>query len=89
MAREIVGADRFQEIFVKSSFETCAARDVKGLYAKAAAGGVKHFTGKDSAFEEPLDGSDQTVVIDTDRASLEESSDALYRTVHQLVARRG
>ncbi len=38
-AGEIVGADDFTPVFVQASFETCAERDVKGLYAKAAAGG--------------------------------------------------
>jgi adenylylsulfate kinase len=51
-AREILGADLL-EVYVKCSFETCAARDVKGLYAKARAGGVANFTGQDSHFEEP------------------------------------
>jgi adenylylsulfate kinase len=39
---------------------------VKGLYAKAAAGGVAHFTGKDSSFEAPsADDSDWMVATDT------------------------
>ncbi|MCH2155631.1 MAG: adenylyl-sulfate kinase [Opitutales bacterium] len=52
-ARAIVGHEDFIEVYVHASFETCAERDVKGLYAKAAAGSVKHFTGKDSSFEIP------------------------------------
>ena len=51
-ARQIVG-DHFSEIFIKASYETCAQRDPKGLYAKVAAGEIKQFTGKDSGFEEP------------------------------------
>jgi adenylylsulfate kinase len=53
LAREVVGDEDLLEVYVKASFETCAARDPKGLYAKAAAGEVKQFTGKDSSFEEP------------------------------------
>ena len=53
-AREIIG-DAFHEIFIKASYETCAQRDPKGLYAKVAAGEIKQFTGKDSGFEEPTD----------------------------------
>jgi adenylylsulfate kinase len=41
------------EIYIHASFETCASRDPKGLYAKVAAGEIKQFTGKDSGFEEP------------------------------------
>ncbi len=53
LAREIIGPADLLEVYVKASFATCAQRDPKGLYAKAAAGGVGQFTGKDSAFEEP------------------------------------
>ena len=45
-AREIIGPI-FKEIFIKASYETCAQRDPKGLYAKVAAGEIKQFTGKD------------------------------------------
>lgn len=52
MAREIVGVG-YHEVYVRASFEACAERDPKGLYQKAAGGGVANFTGKDSSFEEP------------------------------------
>ncbi|MGJ3243652.1 MAG: adenylyl-sulfate kinase [Opitutales bacterium] len=70
LVREIIGDDDLLEVYVKASFETCAARDVKGLYAKANAGGVKQFTGKDSGFDEP-DRAD--LVIETDGVALEDS----------------
>ena len=47
------GHDDCTPVYIEASFETCAERDVKGLYAKAASGGVKNFTGKDSSFEMP------------------------------------
>lgn len=62
LAREIVG-DSFLEIFVRASYETCADRDPKGLYAKVAAGEIKQFTGKDSGFEDPQAAD---LVIDTE-----------------------
>lgn len=52
LARTVVG-ESFVEIYIHASFETCASRDPKGLYAKVAAGEIKQFTGKDSGFEEP------------------------------------
>jgi adenylylsulfate kinase len=88
MARGIVGAKDFLEIYVKCSFEVCAARDVKGLYAKAATGGVKNFTGKDSAFEAPEARIGDVVVIDTEHATIEESTDVLYQIVRPLLAPR-
>jgi adenylylsulfate kinase len=66
-AAGIVGEGGCTPVYVKASFETCAERDVKGLYAKAAAGGVQQFTGKDSAFEEPEPGAPDWVV-ETDSA---------------------
>ena len=81
-AREIVGADDFLEVFVKCSFETCEQRDVKGLYAKAKAGEIKHFTGRDSSFEEPARAD---LVIDTDTEDLNASLDRLYAAVKPLI----
>lgn len=82
LAREIVGDADWLEVYVKASFETCAARDVKGLYAKAEAGGVKQFTGRDSAFEEP-DRAD--LVIDTEAESESESLAKLLAAVNARI----
>jgi len=53
MARDIIGAEDFLEVFVNTPLEICEARDVKGLYAKARAGEIKGFTGIDSPYEAP------------------------------------
>ncbi len=44
----------FIEVFVNAPLEVCAARDVKGMYAKAFAGEIKDFTGVNDPYEEPL-----------------------------------
>ena len=44
----------FIEVFVNAPIEVCAARDVKGMYAKAFRGEIKNFTGVDDPYEEPL-----------------------------------
>jgi adenylylsulfate kinase len=80
VARGILGDDFF-EVYVKASFEACAARDVKGLYAKAAKGEIEHFTGKDSSFEEPMQAD---LILDSEELDLEECVDALL----QATARR-
>jgi adenylylsulfate kinase len=69
LAREVVGDADLLEVYVKASFETCRVRDPKGLYARVAAGEVKQFTGKDSAFEEP---ESPDLIIDTEVFSEEE-----------------
>ena len=53
-AREIIGEEFFNEVFVKASYKKCQERDVKGLYAKAEKGEINQFTGKSSEFEEPI-----------------------------------
>ncbi|MGZ0655668.1 adenylyl-sulfate kinase [Coraliomargarita sp. W4R53] len=83
-AREIVGEGDITPVYVAASFETCAERDVKGLYAKAAAGGVKNFTGKDSSFEAP-EASDPDWTITTDNQSEAESLDQLLEKVLPLI----
>jgi adenylylsulfate kinase len=44
----------FIEIFVDASVALCTQRDVKGLYARAIAGQIPHFTGVSDPYEPPL-----------------------------------
>ncbi len=63
LARQIAGDENFFQVYVKASVETCRARDVKGLYAKAEGGEIKQFTGRDSIFEEP---ESADLILDTE-----------------------
>lgn len=53
-AKNIIGADRFLEIFIDVPLSVAEKRDVKGLYKKARAGELKQFTGIDSPYEAPV-----------------------------------
>ena len=53
-AKDLIGHERFIEIFVDAPIETCEERDTKGLYKKARDGMIKNFTGIDSPYEAPL-----------------------------------
>jgi len=53
MARELVDAGEFLEIYINTPLEVCERRDPKGLYRKARAGAIQHFTGIDSPYEPP------------------------------------
>ena len=75
-AKAVIGEADFTEIYVEASFETCAERDVKGLYAKAKSGELKQFTGKDSAFEPPADASGMTV--NTESKGVVDCANQLY-----------
>jgi len=52
--RNMVGADRFFEVFVNTPLEECERRDVKGMYLKARRGELKNFTGIDDPYEPPV-----------------------------------
>ena len=52
--RNMVGADRFIEVFVDTPLETCEERDTKGIYAKARRGEIEHLTGIDDPYETPV-----------------------------------
>lgn len=43
----------FVEVFVDAPLQTCMERDVKGLYARAIAGEIPHFTGISDPYEPP------------------------------------
>ena len=53
MAKSIIGASNFIEVFVDCPIDVCEQRDSKGLYSKARKGEIKKFTGIDSPFETP------------------------------------
>lgn len=74
-AKNIIGDADFNEIYINASFDVCAKRDVKGLYAKALKGEIKNFTGLDAPFEAPKNPS---LEIKTAELSIEESIDKIY-----------
>jgi sulfate adenylyltransferase len=51
--RNMVGKDRYVEVFVDTPLGVCEQRDAKGLYAKARRGEIKGFTGIDDPYEAP------------------------------------
>ena len=52
-ARDIVGRNRFVEVFLDCPLKVCEERDPKGLYEKARAGKIVNFTGLHSPYEVP------------------------------------
>jgi len=76
MVRNLVGDGEFIEVFLDTPLDVCEQCDRKGLYKKARAGEIKHFTGIDSDYQVPVN---PEIRIDTSANSLEQS-------VQQLVA---
>jgi len=71
IAKNIIGAENFIEIFINASVQTCEERDVKGLYEKARLGEIKNFTGVSAPFENP---KNPHLEINTSKLSVEEST---------------
>ncbi len=76
MVRALMDEGEFIEVHVQASLETCESRDPKGLYKRARAGEIKHFTGIDSPYEPPID---PELMLDTEALSIEQCVDELIR----------
>jgi adenylyl-sulfate kinase len=72
---------RFVEVYVECPIDVLKERDVKGLYKKALAGEIKHFTGVDDPYEPPLK---PEVVVHSDRESVDESVARIVGTLEVL-----
>lgn len=80
LARDIIGAADFKEIFVATPLEECERRDVKGLYARARRGEVKNFTGISAPFEAP---QSPALVLDTTDTPVEESVGKVFALLEE------
>lgn len=72
----------FVEVYAEATVEALAARDVKGLYKKALAGEIAHFTGVSDPYEPPLS---PEITVHTDRDSVEQS----LAEILDMLKRRG
>jgi adenylyl-sulfate kinase len=72
---------RFIEVFVRCPLETLIQRDVKGLYAKALAGEIQHFTGVSDPYEEPLS---PDITVDSSLESIDESAAKILAYVFDI-----
>jgi adenylylsulfate kinase len=72
--RKLAGNDDFIEIYCQCPIEVCESRDVKGLYKRARAGEIAHFTGISSPYEPP---AAPDLALPTSVLSLEASVDAV------------
>jgi len=68
MARRLMQAGEFVEIFIDTPLAVAEGRDVKGLYRKARAGEILNFTGINSPYEPP---AFPEIRIDTTRTDID------------------
>jgi adenylyl-sulfate kinase len=82
MARKLMPAGEFFEVFVDTPLPIAEARDPKGLYKKARRGELKHFTGIDSPYERP---ENAEMIINSEKTPPDLAADLLI----EEICRRG
>lgn len=78
--RDLMGSDRFIEVFVDTPLEVCESRDVKGMYAQARRGTIAHFTGISDPYEAP---THPEITIETQTVSAEDNARAIIDLLRQ------
>ena len=63
-ARDLIGDDRFVEVFLDPPLEVCRSRDRAGLYEAAERGEIRQFPGVSAPYDKPADAD---LVLDTSR----------------------
>ena len=71
----------FFEVFVECPLDVLVARDTKGLYKRAIAGEIGHFTGVSDPYEPP---TDPDIIVRSDCESVDESLDRIWRELETL-----
>ncbi len=78
-ARELIGRDRFIEVFVDTPLEVCRARDQEGLYEAADRGDIPQFPGVSATYDRPTDADLTLDTVERDTAACVEQIVALLR----------
>jgi adenylyl-sulfate kinase len=76
LVRDLFSEGEFIEVYISTPLHECETRDPKGLYRKARAGEIKHFTGIDSEYPAP---ENAEIIVDTSAEQLEESVARIVR----------
>jgi adenylylsulfate kinase len=79
-ARALLAPGDFIEAWCRCPADVCEQRDVKGLYRKARAGHIPHFTGISSPYEPP---TQPELVLDTDRIGIETATRTVLSALHE------
>ena len=67
-ARQLIGAERFVEVFLDPPLEVCRSRDSAGLYEAADRGEIRQFPGVSAPYDKPADAD---LVLDTSRLDVD------------------
>jgi len=80
LVKSLIPPGKFIEVHIATPLEVCEQRDVKGLYKKARAGQISHFTGISDPYEAPQAAD---LVLDTSVTSLQDSVQQLLGLLKQ------
>jgi adenylyl-sulfate kinase len=83
VARQIIGVDRFVEIYISTPLETCEARDPKGMYKRARAGDITGFTGVNAPYQPP---TTPAMTIDTTAGTVSECAGRILAGITAKIA---
>ncbi len=79
-SREVVGAERFVEVFLSAPVEVCRTRDKTGAYKLADEGKMAQFPGVSAAYEPPTRAD---LILPTHELSVEQSVDRIVEYLKQ------
>lgn len=82
LARKIIGAQDFLEVFVSCPVEICQSRDPKGLYRKAAQHQLKSLSGLDSPYQPP---SAPQLLLDSSKLTIEEEVREIMELLSEVI----
>jgi len=71
----------FVEVFMECPMDVLIERDVKGLYKKALAGQIEHFTGISDPYEQP---ADPALTIHSSQETPQQSAERVWLTLKSL-----
>jgi bifunctional enzyme CysN/CysC len=85
-AKELVGEDRYVEVFVDTPLKVCRERDPSGLYEAADLGDIPQFPGVSATYEKPVDAD---LRLDTSVQSIDDCVEAIIGVLTQRGYLRG
>jgi bifunctional enzyme CysN/CysC len=79
-AGQVVGAERFVEVYLSAPIEVCRQRDRSGTYELADAGKILQFPGVSAAFEEP---TNPDLILPTHQISVEAAVERIVELLRE------
>jgi bifunctional enzyme CysN/CysC len=86
LARDLVGDERYVEVFVDTPIEVCRERDPGGLYAAAERGEIPQFPGVSATYDRPTDAH---LRVDMSVQSVDECVDLVFALLDERGFLRG